>query len=197
MPNGEIGRTFWDVTRRNWRPAVLYFVAPALLLPALITGGVLGVAALFDSGPEYGPDSAAVPVSTRAAAMLQLFGCLRAGDGECNEFRTTMDYLAKITADAGFTYTPLSAGDPGKPGDGGDRRVRIADLDATQARAVGAAVARTNDIPTDSDMTVARTGGSESVRFTSGDLTGAVSFTVTDGTFRLVSVIYRPQDGGR
>lgn len=179
--------------RDNWRPIVLYFVAPALLVPALTVGGIAAFIAWGAGTTGNTPNSADTPAPVRAAAMLELFACLRGGPQACGEFDITVDFLDRISNGA-FTYTPLSPGDPGEPAARDQRRVRLGGLGTEQARTVGAAVARFDPVPGTPGMTAVRVDSRlETVEFVESNLRGTVTFALDAGTYRLLSITYRPE----
>lgn len=198
MPGSDARSIIAGSVRANWRPAVLYFVAPAVLVPTLITAGFLGLVALRGGySGDASPDSAAVPPRQRAAAMLELFGCLRAGPDACAEFDVTSAFLDSVS-NGSFVYTRWADTDPGEPAGVGQLRVRLAGLAAAQLQAVGAAVTRGAGVPDEPAMTVKTAdSGLETVTFPAGaGLEGTVAFEVQSGAYRLLSITYRAPSGG-
>ena len=72
--------------RNNWRPIVLYFLAPVLLVPTVTAAGVM-LFMTVGADRTNDADSAGVPAETRAAAMLELFACLRRRPGRLRGVR--------------------------------------------------------------------------------------------------------------
>jgi hypothetical protein len=162
-------------------------------VPALTVSGIAAFIAFGTDRSGSAPNSATTPAPVRAAAMLELFACLRDGPGTCGEFDVTVDFLDRIS-DGAFTYTPLRPGDPGEPVAGDQRRVKLAHLSTVQARAIGAAVARFDPAPGAAGMTAVRVDPQlETVAFVESDLRGTVAFALDAGTYRLLSVTYRPE----
>jgi hypothetical protein len=194
----ELGASIRWGLRENWRPIVLYFLAPALLLPVIGVGGVLLFIRFGADRTSNAPNSASTPADARAAAMLELFACLRGGPDDCVEFDITLAFLDQLSGGT-FTYTALTPTDPGEANADGQRRVKLAGLSTAQARAVGAAVARTEPLPGAASMTVAVVDGSlEAVTFDAAGSRGTVMFALDAGTYRLLSITYRPaREAGR
>ena len=66
------------------------------------------------------------------------------------------------------------------------------------ARAVGTAVARVAPVPDPAGMTVMQAGDHlEAVTFVEQNLRGTVTFARNAGTYRLLSITYRPGSGAR
>ncbi len=193
MPEPAIGASIVRGLRDNWRPAVLYFLAPVLLVPMVVVGGAAVVLTLMSDRTAITPESSDIPAEVRAAAMLEGFACLRDGPDGCGPFDDAVTFLDRIS-DGTFAYTPLAATDPGEALAGGQRRVELGDLTPLQARAVGAAVARTVPLPSSAAMTATRTGDNlETVTFVRADLRGTVTFARGAGNYRLRSITYRPE----
>ena len=179
--------------RNNWRPLVLYFVAPVFLLPVVVAGGGALYLMLVADQTSVTPESTRIPAEVRAAAMLEAFACLRDGPDGCGTYDGSVTFLDRIS-DGTFAYTPLAATDPGEALADGQRQVSLGGLTPVQARAVGAAVARTVPLPNSAGMTVDRAGDDiETVTFVSADLRGTVTFTRGAGIYRLRSITYRPE----
>jgi hypothetical protein len=198
VPGSDVKNAIVWSLRDNWRPTVLYLVAPALLLPLLGAGIVMTFAMLGGRFDSPAPNSAQIPADERAVAMLEVFVCLRKGAADCPDFDATTTFLTTVT-EASFTYTPLTVADPGAAMAGGQHTVRLGDLSSAQLQAVGAAVARGTEPLDASAMTVtAVDGGLQTVTFRLGDLQGTVAFSVQRGTYQLVSITYRKVagDGG-
>jgi hypothetical protein len=189
----------WSVVRAgfrdNWRPTLLYFVAPALLFPTVLVGGAAAYLAWRPSQAPIVPDSAGIPASERTNTLVQLFHCLRLGPDECSDFTVTLDYLDRITESA-FVYTPLHPGDPGDPIGDGALRVRLGQLQPAGALAVGAAVTRDGAVTTlPPDLTSTTVGDRELVRFTAGTAQATVTFMLRSESFRLLSITYSTEGG--
>lgn len=182
----------------NWRPALLYFVAPALLIPALLVGGVTAYLTWKPDEPTFRPDSAVIPAPDRTIAMVELFGCLRRGPADCSEFQVSVDFLEQIT-EGSFLYTPLRPADPGDPVGDGTVRVRLGALPPAGAMAVGAAVTRDGVVAAvPPELTTTVTADRELVQFTVGGSQATVTFALRSESFRLLGITYSARvEGGR
>ncbi|MEV0133889.1 hypothetical protein AB0H83_36155 [Dactylosporangium sp. NPDC050688] len=172
---------------------MLYFIAPILLVPTVTVVGASLFITFAAGRAVTSPDSATIPAEKRAAAMLELFACLRDGPAVCGHFDITVKFLDRIS-DGTFAYTPLAVTDPGEAVSGEQRRVKLDGLTAVQAQAVGAAVARVASVPAPARMTVTRAGDQlETVTFVEASLHGTVTFTRNADTYRLRSITYQPE----